>query len=703
VIPPRVPANETERLRALESLELLDTGPDAVFDALIELASSICDVPIASMTLVDGERQWFKAAKGFGDVTGTPRDVSFCGHTILADDALVVSDAFGDTRFADNPLVTGTPQIRFYAGVPLTTHEGFRIGALCVIDRKPRKLSKTQLRALQDLAGVAMRLIDSRVSDLRRKKAERLLVESEERLRFALEAAGIGDWDMDLRTNVARRSLGHDRCFGYTEPVAEWGYETFLAHVHPLDRERVDAAYKAALAGEADYDVEFRTLWRDGSLHWLWSRGRFYFDEEGKPYRVAGIQVDITARKTAELERESLELQLRQAQKMEALGVLAGGIAHDFNNILGLVLGNAELALDDVGGNESARVSVREIRKAARRGRELVQQILSFSRRQPTERRTLALGDVVDESVRLLRATIPARVRLEARVAEDVPTVLADATQIQQVLLNLVVNAADAMSGQPGRITIVVDFRRLGDRHDPELQLPAGVYARISIVDTGHGMDEATRQRIFEPFFTTKPVGEGTGLGLSVVHGIVLAHGGAITVRSAAGRGSTFAIYLPASGAQAEMPARATPYAEMTTGRGQVIAYIDDDEALVLLVKRMMERRGYTVEGYLESKAALVAIGADPGRYDLVVTDYNMPGLSGLDVAREIAGIRADLPVALISGLITDDLRRRATAAGLNHLIFKPNAIEGLCDAVQTLVAPAAARAADASPRDVNA
>jgi signal transduction histidine kinase/ActR/RegA family two-component response regulator len=693
LISPVHPANEAERLRALESLELLDSDPEAAFDALTEVAGSICNAPLATLTLVDGRRQWFKAARGFGDTTETPREFSFCGHTILEDEMMVVGDALADPRFADNPLVTGAPNIRFYAGIPLTTREGFRIGALCVIDRKPRTLTRAQLAALRDLGGVAMQLIESRVSDLRREKAERLLAESEARLRFALDAAGIGDWDMDLRTNVARRSLGHDRCFGYDRPVAEWGYDTFLAHVHPLDRERVDATYKAALAGGGDYDVEFRTLWPDQSLHWLWSKGCFYFDEAGSPYRVAGIQVDITARKQAEQAHELLEAQLRQSQKMEAIGVLAGGIAHDFNNILGIILGNAELAIEDAGANPGVQDSLKEIRKAGRRARDLVQQILSFSRRQPTEFQVLSLGAVVEEATRLLRATIPARIRLETRIAPNTPAALADQTQIEQVLLNLVANAIDAMQGQPGSITIVVDFLKLDARADADLRLPAGTYARVSVVDTGAGMDEATRQRIFEPFFTTKPQGEGTGLGLSVVHGIVHAHGGEITVRSAANRGTTFAIYLPTAPGEARRTPKATPYAEVAMGRGQRIAYIDDDESLVLLVQRMLERRGYAVDGFVDARAGLAALKADPGRFELVVSDYNMPGMSGIDVSREVRAIRPDLPVALISGLITNEMRERAAAAGLHHLIFKPNAIEELCDAVQRLIggeAPAA-------------
>ncbi len=432
---------------------------------------------------------------------------------------------------------------------------------------------------------------------------------------------------------------------------------------------------------------------------------------------------DITARKQAEAERISLETQLqeskkleaiatleaqlRESQKMEAIGTLAGGIAHDFNNIIAAILGNAELARQDLQANPAALESVAEIRKAATRARDLVQQILSFSRRQPTARKRIRLAPVIKESLRLLRATVPARVALEAHLDPGVPAVLADATQVEQVLINLVANAAQAMRGRPGRVDIrlgVVPAEVLASATQPALRALIGRYTgqivQLSVSDDGPGMAPETLVRVFEPFFTTKPVGEGTGLGLSVVHGIVHGHDGEIVVESTPGRGTSFVIYLPAGVSStanaADSPAAQSsgsdatamtpkPEARTTGGPGPRLLYIDDEEALVFLVKRVLERRGWRVGAHVNQRDALDALRADPAAYDLLITDYNMPGMSGLDVARAARTIRPGLPVVIASGFIDEELRTHATAAGVQELIFKTSALEDFCGAIQAL------------------
>jgi signal transduction histidine kinase/ActR/RegA family two-component response regulator len=406
---------------------------------------------------------------------------------------------------------------------------------------------------------------------------------------------------------------------------------------------------------------------------------------------------DVTERRQSDAARTALEAQLRESQKMDAIGKLAGGIAHDFNNILATILGNTELARQDMGANPQALRSLAEIHKAASRARDLVQQILSFSRRQPTERIPLALAPVIEESARLLRATVPARLALEVRCAKDVPAVLADATQIKQVLINLVTNAMQAMHGRPGSILIGLDTvlfdAALADAI-PALQAllakHAGRMVRLTVSDNGPGMDAATQERIFEPFYTTKPVGEGTGLGLSVVHGIVTAHEGAIMVQSQPDKGSIFTIYLPVAETEVSVGVAGlsvgSPPATPPGNSGQRILYLDDDESLVLLVKRLLERQGVHVRGFSNQDDALDALRADPTRFDLVVTDYNMPGLSGLDVAREVRTIRDDLPVAVASGFIDEELQAQAGRSGVRELIFKADAAEDLCQALVRLL-----------------
>lgn len=408
----------------------------------------------------------------------------------------------------------------------------------------------------------------------------------------------------------------------------------------------------------------------------------------------------------------ALEAQVREAQKLAAVGTLAGGIAHDFNNILATILGNTALARSDVGTNPDAALeSLEEIQKAASRARDLVQQILSFSRRSPTEKKPIELMSVVEESARLLRATLPGRLKLRVNCAAGGVMVLADQTQILQVLINLATNAMQAMREGPGCINMVLDTLTLDAVPVSARSQLQGLHAshpehvaQLVVSDDGPGMDAATLERIFEPFFTTKPPGEGTGLGLSVVHGIVQAHGGAIVVQSALGKGTTFTIYLPVAKWTGQVPnatgaARAAA-SVISGGRNERlhILYLDDDEALVSLMKRLLERRGYRVSSFVMQEEALAALRAAPDAFDVVVTDYNMPGMSGLDVARAVRTIRADLPVAVASGFVDEALRENADKAGVRVVIFKADDLETFCAAVQRSVEGSGKASQSASP-----
>ena len=402
---------------------------------------------------------------------------------------------------------------------------------------------------------------------------------------------------------------------------------------------------------------------------------------------------NITERKQVEAERSQLEAQLRESQKMEALGTLAGGVAHDFNNALAAILGNVELARQDVGPDHAALESLEEIGKASRRAKDLVQQILAFGRRQNLELRVMSLALVVVETARFIRATLPAGVSLKVDCSSDTPAVLADATQVTQILLNLCGNALHAVQGlgRPG----VIEIRLTAHSEDgapykeserrfwsERASLPEGRYACLSVSDNGAGMDHAIRERMFEPFFTTKPRGTGTGLGLSVVHGIAQAHNANVVVESTPGEGSIFRIYFAA--VDAPVPEVILPTAAVTPvdGKGRHVLYVDDEEAIIFLMTRLLERQGYRVSGYTDPREAIAAARTNPGQFDLAVTDYNMPVMSGLEVAQALKEIRSDLPVVLASGYITEELRQKAPAAGVRELIYKPNTVEDLCEAV---------------------
>ena len=381
-------------------------------------------------------------------------------------------------------------------------------------------------------------------------------------------------------------------------------------------------------------------------------------------------------RRRVQREREALEAQLRQSQKMDALGQLSGGIAHDFNNLLTAILGNLHLARESKDTGEIAD-HLAEIEAASARARQLVRQILTFSRSQPDDRSPVFLGPVVREAAELLRASIPAGVQLVTSLAEEAPAVLADPSQIHQVIVNLGTNAWHAIEGQGGRIAVDVARVAVDARAAIVLGLSRpGVYCRVSVTDTGAGMSAAIQERIFEPFFTTKEAGRGTGLGLSVVYGIVRSHEGSVRVRSAPGEGSTFEVYLPAT---TEPVVESAPVrSRARSGQGEHVLYIDDEPALVTLMERLMARRGYRLTAFLDPAMGVAAFREDPGQYALVLTDMNMPGMSGIEVAREILAARPEVPVLLASGNVTQDLQERCEALGVRRVVHKPFSIDEL-------------------------
>jgi signal transduction histidine kinase len=396
---------------------------------------------------------------------------------------------------------------------------------------------------------------------------------------------------------------------------------------------------------------------------------------------------------------EELGQKLRQAQKLEAIGTLAGGIAHDFNNILGSMLGNLAIAQDEVRAGQSSQRSLEQIGRAALRARSLVQRIQAFSRAEALALAPQALQPIVEEVLALMRVALPAGVSL--RVELDAPPlrVLADATQLHQVLMNLCTNAWQALEGAAGVVTVGVQAVEIAADIAPRPDgLRPGRYAHLWVADTGCGIDEAGRARLFEPFYTTKGARGGTGLGLSVVYGIVSAHRGSVSCDSTPGAGSCFHIHLPLldDAAAIELPAAVAglPADAPTALAGGVrIVYIDDDEVMALMAERLLVRAGHRVSAFTSAQAALAVVRADAAAWDLVVTDFNMPELSGLEVCRQIAALRADLPVLIISGYIVDELPEQARRAGAREVIRKQNVLEELGPAIARALAPAALHA----------
>ena len=395
---------------------------------------------------------------------------------------------------------------------------------------------------------------------------------------------------------------------------------------------------------------------------------------------------DLTARKKIETQRNVLEAQLRESQKMQAVGTMAGGIAHDFNNILGAILGNVELAKQDAGEQSPALTSLFEIEKAGRRARDLVRQILTFSRNETPKRSAIHLGEVVDETTRLLKVTLPPSIELQVRIDAHVPAVMADATQVEQALLNLCTNAMHAIGTEKGTITVKLGSTYAQSLKEERRGISRGHHVTLSVHDTGTGITPDTMERIFEPFFTTKPVGQGTGLGLAVVHGIMRTHQGSVGVKSTPGKGSLFTLYFPPVEAATITSQMEITFPSNVQGLGKHVMYVDDDEALVFLVERVLTRKGFKVSSFTDPHRASDALRARPQDFDLLVTDYNMPGFCGVDLLREARVVRPDLPVALASGYVTAEIEQRAIEEGVGALIHKPNDVEEFCDIVQQLV-----------------
>jgi len=379
---------------------------------------------------------------------------------------------------------------------------------------------------------------------------------------------------------------------------------------------------------------------------------------------------EIAERRRSEESRRKLEEQLQQARKMEAIGTLAGGIAHDFNNILAVIIPYSHLAFEELEGHPESQEYLRQILTAADRAKNLVQQILAFSRRQRQERQVIDLQPVVAEALKLLRSALPSTIEIVQRL-NPTPPVLADSTQIHQVVMNLCTNAEHAMRGRPGRLEIALEPKLVDEafaNQNPDLH--QGQYARLSVHDNGCGMPGELLNRIFEPFFTTKEPGQGTGLGLSVVHGIIKSHDGVILVQSQLGQGTEFQIYLPVQGKKTTAPAQESKPAP--PGSGQHILLVDDEPPICNVLSQTLSRAGYLVTACSDPQEALKEFLARPAEFDLLFTDLTMPRMTGVELAKRVFEIRPDLPVVLTTGFGGDVIADTTAHTHIVRVLEKP-------------------------------
>ena len=516
---------------------------------------------------------------------------------------------------------------------------------------------------------------------------------SEERYRRIVETASEGIWLLDAAGRLVFVNPRIAQWLGVAEnsmqgkPVDDF--------MDPDEAERCRQALSAQGTAQGPAEggtIELRLRRADGAPMWVSLSTRPIFDDDGKPTGSLGMLTDINERRLAEERRAALETQLRDAQKMEAIGTLAGGIAHDFNNILAAIIGNVAAARQDAAIGLSSDPSLAQIERAAVRARSLVQQILTFSRMQAQELHTQALQPVIHETAEMLRAAMPAQVELRVDLPAEPVHVRADATQIQQIVMNLCTNAWHALPAGRGRIEVglAVEDSVPAAHADAAATWPpallAGARAHLWIADNGSGMDEATRARVFEPFFTTKQVGQGTGLGLAVVHGIVSVHGGAIHVESALGVGSRFDLWFPLRDAPEQAFESQHGALDAPPGAGQHVLCVDDDPAMVLMVDGLLRRAGYRVTSFEQAAAALARVQADPGAFDIVVTDFNMPEMNGMELATALARAAPRLPVIITSGFISDEMRQQAGELQVGALLQKEYTLERLAALVHTVL-----------------
>ncbi|MDE1181902.1 ATP-binding protein [Paraburkholderia sp.] len=833
---------ESRRIAALARYDVLDTPREQAFDEIASLAAALCGAPIAVVNFIGDGRQFFKAEVGLG-VRETPLETSFCTKALLEEEFLLVPDATADPRFNCNPLVTGEPHLRFYAGALLKTDEGLPIGTLCVLDYEPRSLNPLQEQALRVLArqtmaalelrhaaksaedertryhalfnaiddgfciieffdgphgplsdyvhveanpgyerhtgisgvvGQTLREIDPTEADrwielygsvlrtgvparferyfltagrhievsaarvepqsLRRvsvlfrdisarKKADAALRSSEalarensERVQLALAAGAIiGTWFWDLPNDRFTVDEAFAHVFGLDPAQGREGLslEQVIANVHPDDRTGLTTAISEVIARGGHYAHQYRVRRADGRYYWIEANGRVDHGPDGTPLSFPGVLLDVEKRRAVEEERDraasslralnetleqrvterSAELmraeeQLRQSQKMEAVGQLTGGLAHDFNNLLAGVSGSLQLLSIRMSQGRLADVDkyVVAAQGAVRRAAALTHRLLAFSRRQTLDPRPTDVNALVNGMTDLVQRTVGPGIKVEAVGAASLWPALVDPGQLENALLNLCINARDAMPNG-GRITIETANKWIDRSAAHSHDMPEGQYLSLCVTDTGTGMTPDVIAKAFDPFFTTKPIGMGTGLGLSMIYGFAKQSGGQVRIYSEVAQGTTVCIYLPRfyggiDGDDTDHVASPISGSEA----GETVLVVDDEPSVRMLITDVLEELGYTVIEAADSVAGLKLLQSNV-RIDLLVSDVGLPGgMNGRQMADAARQTRPDLKVLFITGYAENSVIGNGHLEPGMQVMTKPFALETFADRVRQMV-----------------
>jgi len=514
-----------------------------------------------------------------------------------------------------------------------------------------------------------------------RKQVDEKLRETERKFRELAESLPQVIFEVDSKGNLIYLNQTGFALFGYTPEDLAKGFNVLEAFI-PEDRERIASDIMLNVQGQKLGQQEYTAVKKNGTKLPVGVHANRVMREQ-KATGVRGILIDFTPIKRAEEEKEKLEIQLQQAQKMEAIGALAGGIAHDFNNILSAIIGYTELAMLNEGA-EKCTAELNEALIAANRAKDLVKQILAFSRQTDEDRMPVKVAIVTKEAVKFLRATIPATIEIKTGIDDKSGAVLANSVELHQIIMNLCTNAQHAIGEQAGLLEVAVQNTEIDlSQKNDLIELEVGSYVRISVKDTGYGMTPDVMKRIFDPYFTTKEKGVGTGLGLAVLHGIVKKYGGAIKVESVLGKGTAFHIYLPKADIAAPIN---TEQPKIPMGGSERILFVDDEKMLVDIGQQALQRLGYDVVSRTSPIEALELFKSKPDFFDLVITDKTMPGMTGDALAKELISIRPNLPVIICTGYSQTIDHERAKQIGIKAFVMKPILINEIAAAVRKVL-----------------